>query len=78
MDDFSRATWTYLLKTKSNAFPMLQYFLAMTEKQFNTSVKTIRSDNALELGKSEVATAFLNSKGIIHQTSCVATPYEMK
>jgi len=33
-------------------------------------VKTIRSDNALELCLNREATAFFLSKGIIHQTSC--------
>lgn len=39
-------------------------------------MKVIRSDNTMELGKSEVALEFLNSQGIIHQTSCVATPQQ--
>lgn len=28
VDDYSRETWTYLLSTKSNAFPVLKSFLA--------------------------------------------------
>ncbi|XP_060183269.1 uncharacterized protein LOC132613257 [Lycium barbarum] len=31
VDDFSRATWTYLLSTKSNAFPALKNYLAYIE-----------------------------------------------
>lgn len=50
VDDFSRGTWTYLLSAKSNAFPMLKYFMAMIDRQFGAKVKCIRSDNALELG----------------------------
>lgn len=69
VDDFSRATWTYLLSTKSNAFSVLKNFLAMVERQFNTKVKVIRSDNVLELGG-------VLSHGIVHQTSCVATPQQ--
>jgi len=76
VDDFSKATWTYLLKTKSNVFFMLKYFLAMVERHFNCQVKIIRSDNALELGRSIIATEFFNSKGILHQTSCTATPQQ--
>jgi len=44
--------------------------------QFNTKVKTIRSDNALELGLSKEATSYFLSQGILHQTSCVATPQQ--
>ncbi|XP_019264489.1 PREDICTED: uncharacterized protein LOC109242112 [Nicotiana attenuata] len=49
VDDFSRGTWTYLLKTKSNAFSVLKSFFAMVERQLNTQVKIVRSDNAMEL-----------------------------
>ncbi|XP_070017855.1 uncharacterized protein [Nicotiana sylvestris] len=42
VDDYNRFTWTYLLSTKSNAFTILQSFLSMVERQFDTKVKTIR------------------------------------
>ena len=48
----------------------------MVERQFNAKVKIIRSDNAMELGKSETTLNFLRSQGIVHQTSCVATPQQ--
>lgn len=76
VDDHSRATWTHLLTTKSNAMSIIQAFTHMTETQFNTKVKCIRSDNALELGSIKEATAFLISKGIIHQTRCVERPQQ--
>ncbi|XP_019241225.1 PREDICTED: uncharacterized protein LOC109221215 [Nicotiana attenuata] len=76
VDDFSRATWTYLLSTKSNVFSVLKYFLSMVERQFNAKVKIIRSDNDLELGKATAASLFLESQGILHQTSCVGTPQQ--
>ena len=69
VEDFSRATWTHLLKTKSNAFPLLQTFTEMIFTQFKAKIKIFRSDNALELGSSRAATQFFQSKGIIHQTS---------
>lgn len=76
VDDFSRTTWTYFLSTKANAFPMLKQFLSMVQRQFNCQVKTIRSDNALELGKGSAASEFLLSQGILHQTSCTSTPQQ--
>lgn len=73
VDDFSKATWTYLLKTKINAFSILKSFLAMVQTQFQTRVKTIRSYNALELGTSLLTSAYLSSMGILHQNTCVHT-----
>lgn len=32
VDDYSRGTWTYILKTKSNAFSILKYFLAVVHR----------------------------------------------
>ncbi|XP_075095221.1 uncharacterized protein LOC142173515 [Nicotiana tabacum] len=40
-----------------------------------SSVKTLRSDNAFELGSVEDV-SFLSSQGIIHQTSCPHTPQQ--
>ncbi|XP_076956877.1 uncharacterized protein LOC143632189 [Bidens hawaiensis] len=72
-----RTTWTHLLSTKSNAFPILQSFIEIVSNQFGTAVKCIHSDNAFELGTGLVQRAYLLSKGIIHQTTCVAVPKKM-
>lgn len=76
IDDYSRRTWTFLLSTKSNVFNTLKNFLSMIKIKFNTKVKILRSDNALELGTSAEATRFLDSKGIIHQTSCFSSLHQ--
>ncbi|XP_049390256.1 uncharacterized protein LOC125854717 [Solanum stenotomum] len=76
VDDYSRATWTFLLKAKSNAFHILKNFLAMVERQFCLKVMIIRSDNALELGNSIETSSFLSAQGIVHQTSCVSSPQQ--
>lgn len=72
VDDYSRGTWVFLLSTKSNAFPTLRNFLAMVERQFDKRVKIIRSYNVMELGSSQESSSLFLSKGIIHQTSCIA------
>ena len=64
------------MAVKSNALPLIKAFVEMAYTQFNAKVKTIRSDNALELGLNKEATTFFMAKGIIHQTSCVATPQQ--
>ncbi|KAL0388423.1 UNVERIFIED_CONTAM: Retrovirus-related Pol polyprotein from transposon RE2 [Sesamum radiatum] len=48
VDDYSRTTWTYLLKHKSQAVPLLETYLQMVQTQFDAKVKFVRSDNGLE------------------------------
>ena len=48
IDDFSRATWLYLLKSKSEVFLCFQEFVSLIENQFNTKIKIFRSDNGTE------------------------------
>ncbi|XP_019261605.1 PREDICTED: uncharacterized protein LOC109239486 [Nicotiana attenuata] len=76
VDDHSRATWTHLLHSKSNAFTMLKAFISMVKTQFNLSVKKIRSDNALEIGLFNSALQYFSDNGIIHQTTCSHTPQQ--
>ena len=73
VDDFSRAVWTYLLLEKSEVKDVLKQFLAYTEKQFGKSVKMVRSDNGTEF---MVLKSYFKEKGVVHQTSCVATPQQ--
>ena len=46
VDDFTRATWTFLLRTKAESFQKLSIFLIFVETQFHTKVKCICFDNA--------------------------------
>lgn len=66
VDDFSRSTWTFLLSTKSNAFPTLKAFLTLVERQFSPKLKMIKSDNAFELGTGHIQKEYYNSQGIIY------------
>jgi len=56
--------------------PLIKGFIEMGLTQFHIRIKTIRFDNALELGLNKEAITFFLSKGIIHQTSCVGTPQQ--
>lgn len=76
VDDFTRATWTHLMGSKSNAFPLIKAFIAMIKTQFQSMVQTIRSDNAFELGSSSCGSNFFAENGILHQTSCSHTPQQ--
>ena len=48
MDDFSRNTWIFLLKTKSEVQECINFFITWIETQFSTTVKCIRSDQGPE------------------------------
>lgn len=76
VDDFSRATWTHLLSTKSNVFTLLKSFIFLVQNQFHSSIQTLRSDNAFELGSSTEVVSFFSAQGILHQTSCPHTPQQ--
>ena len=43
IDDFSRATWIYLMAVKSETSHILQSFVAMVHTQCNSQIKTIVS-----------------------------------
>ena len=45
VDDFSRKMWGYFLKQKSDAFLVFQQFKALVEKEFGSSIRTLRTDN---------------------------------
>ncbi|KAG7543853.1 Reverse transcriptase RNA-dependent DNA polymerase [Arabidopsis thaliana x Arabidopsis arenosa] len=49
VDDHSRATWVFLMKTKNEVLQIFPEFIQMVNTQFQTCVKAVRSDNAPEL-----------------------------
>ncbi|XP_059640894.1 retrovirus-related Pol polyprotein from transposon TNT 1-94 isoform X1 [Cornus florida] len=73
IDDYSRCTWVYLLKKKSDVFLLFTQFLQMIKTQYNTVVHNIRSDNGGEYVSNEFRSE-LNKKGILHQLTCPYTP----
>ncbi|XBI69219.1 hypothetical protein VPH35_048321 [Triticum aestivum] len=72
IDGFSRCTWLYLLKHKSEVLPTFKDFFNMVRNQFGMNVKILRSDNGTEYINGKFSN-FLSSYGIIHQTTCVNT-----
>ena len=70
VDDYSRATWIYLMRTKSEVLTVFPAFVTLVENQYNVKVKYVRSDNAPELK----FTAFFKEKGILPFHSCPETP----
>jgi transposase InsO family protein len=72
IDGFSRCTWLYLLKRKSDVFSAFKDFYALVCNQYDAKVKIFRSDNGTEYVNNEFD-CFLSANGIIHQTTCVNT-----
>jgi transposase InsO family protein len=73
IDGFSRYTWLYLLKHKSDVFSVFKDLIAIIKNKFGKTIKILRSDNGTEYVNQEFG-HFLASNGIEHQTTCVNTP----
>ena len=66
VDDFSRATWTFLMKTKTQAFILFVHLHNLIQNQFNTTIKSIRTENGSEF-TNKIFHDYLSEKGIIYQ-----------
>lgn len=75
MDDYSRATWLFLMQNKQQVLSIFQKFVLHVQTQFQKSLKIIRSDNGSEF-MSQSFTYYLSSLGVIYQTSCPYTPQQ--
>lgn len=75
IDDYSRMTWVYFIRSKSETFSRFKEFKAMTEKQSGHYVKVLRSDGG---GKydSKSFTQYCKEQGIRRQFTCRYTPQQ--
>jgi len=73
VDDYSRGTWLYLMKNKSDTQTKLRDFIALVDRQFGKKVRVLRSDNG---GEFLSLTSYFLASGIVHETSCVGTPQQ--
>ena len=63
IDDYSRRTWVYFLKLKSEVFHMLLAYKALVEKQSGQRILKLRSDNGGEYVNNKFIT-FCIEQGI--------------
>ena len=73
MDDFTRFTWVYFLRTKDETSDLLKSFITRIKNKNNLKVKVIRSDNGTEF-KNHDLNSFCETKGIERQYSAPRTP----
>jgi hypothetical protein len=71
IDDYSRKTWLYLLKSKDEVFNKFKEFKALIEKLFERKIKILRSDNGGEYTSKEFVN-FCKDVGIKRE---LTTPY---
>ena len=72
IDDFSRFTWIYLLKNRSEIPQIYINFATMIHTQFSKCIKTFRRDNASEYRDSKLL-SFLAKQGTTSEFSCPGT-----
>lgn len=73
VDAFSRSTWLYPLKSKSETFTVFQHFKTMVELQFGCKIKSVQSDWG---GEFRPLASFLTAHGIIHRLACPHTHHQ--
>jgi len=75
VDDYSRATWIFLMKSKNQACSHLKSFITLFKNQFGKSIQRIRTNNGGEFFSHDCSLLF-SSHGIQHESSCVYTPQQ--
>lgn len=75
IDDFSRMTWVYFLKEKSETFLVFKRFKAFVENQSGCSSKVIRSDKGGEYTSHEFQD-YCKDEGIWKQTTVGYSPQQ--
>uniref|UniRef100_A0A5S6QGT0 Integrase catalytic domain-containing protein n=1 Tax=Trichuris muris TaxID=70415 RepID=A0A5S6QGT0_TRIMR len=75
IDDFSRKSFVYFLKSKDEALKKFKEFVAFVERKTSTKVKCLRTDNGKEYLNDSFA-EFLKDNGIRHERSVPDTPQQ--
>jgi transposase InsO family protein len=75
VDDYSRFTWVFFLREKSQTQETLKGFLRRVQNEFGLRIKKISSDNGPEFKNSQIE-GFLEEEGIKHEFSSPYTPQQ--
>jgi hypothetical protein len=75
IDDFSRCTWVYFLKLKSEVFDKFLAYKALVEKQSGHQIQRLRTDNGGEYVSNNF-TSYCTTQGIQMQHTVPYTPQQ--
>ena len=75
IDDFTRMTWVYFLKQKSEVFSVFKKFKALVEAQSGCFLKKLRTDNGKEYTSAEF-NVFCDDLGVEHQLAVRYSPQQ--
>nr|GEX70852.1 putative zinc finger, CCHC-type [Tanacetum cinerariifolium] len=75
VDDYSRFTWFYPLKAKSDFFGVFEQFVCFVQTHFSCKLKVFQSDGGTEFTNDRVRT-LLAKNGTFHRLSCPYTPQQ--
>ncbi|KAL4352088.1 hypothetical protein GQ457_06G029360 [Hibiscus cannabinus] len=75
IDDFTRMTWVYFMKEKSEVFKVFKKFNALAEVQSGGKLQKLRSDRGKEYTSTEFD-LFCEDEGIEHQLTVGYTPQQ--
>lgn len=75
IDDFSRKTWIYMLKEKSEALNKFKNFKTLAENEAGTNIKCLRTDRGGEFNSNEFK-EFCDEHGINRQLTASYTPQQ--
>ncbi|KAJ0550750.1 putative RNA-directed DNA polymerase [Helianthus annuus] len=75
IDDYSRFTWLYPLKTKTGFYSVLPAFIKLVQTQCSRKIKVFQSDGGSEFVNHTVRKIF-EDNGTFHRYSCPYTPQQ--
>ncbi|GJU90139.1 retrovirus-related pol polyprotein from transposon TNT 1-94 [Tanacetum coccineum] len=75
VDDYSRFTWFYPLKTKSGFYTVLSAFIKLVQTQLSRKIKVFQSDGGTEF-VNHMVRKFFEDNGTLHRLSCPYTPQQ--
>ncbi|GJR13015.1 retrovirus-related pol polyprotein from transposon TNT 1-94, partial [Tanacetum coccineum] len=75
IDDYSRFTWVYILRTKDETLEIIKNFIARVQLNYNAKVHKIRTDNGTEF-KNAILKAHYEKLGIMQQFLIARTPQQ--
>jgi histone deacetylase 1/2 len=73
VDTYTKYTWIYFLKHKSDALKAFTQFSSFIQNQFQSTIKALQSDWGGELRSF---TSLLNTLGIQHRLTCPHTSHQ--